>query len=323
MVTLPTKAHIGKRLTIALRDSHGNTRELLGILLDPKTIRTRDGASESFDPDAITNWRVVSEVATKAGRGAPLSMRVREIESVLTNTWPRVHSAQDGNWNLRFTEHDSDFANSVLPTGARPFGEPDSELDQAIADAVTFYTLHNQIPAIAIPLAIYPQLDNYLDSQGWRIAGETDIMVADTNDFPNSPQHTSVSQLKGIRCETLEVPTSSWCDFQGATPLIEVINRYPAYYLSVFIDEQQVAAARIAMNNGWGVITRVKVQSDYRLQGIGRLLIQKAAEVSSGHNSYKLALQVDSSNSNALTFFRSVGFRSHHRNRYRVPAITN
>jgi len=67
----------------------------------------------------------------------------------------------------------------------------------------------------------------------------------------------------------------------------------------------------------------VKVQSDYRLQGIGRLLIQKAAEVSSGHNSYKLALQVDGSDSNALTFFGSVGFRSHHRNRYRVQAFTN
>ena len=115
MVTLPTKAHIGKRLTIALRDSHGNTRELLGILLDPKTIRTRDGASESFDPDAITNWRVVSEVATKAGRGAPLSMRVREIDRYSQTRGPEFTARK-----METGTCDSQSTTVTLPTAFYP-----------------------------------------------------------------------------------------------------------------------------------------------------------------------------------------------------------
>jgi hypothetical protein len=79
MISPPGAAQIGTRLTIALQDSQGNTEELLGILHDVRTIRKRDGSLASFDPNSITHWRVVKKVNAKAGFGAPLSMRIREL----------------------------------------------------------------------------------------------------------------------------------------------------------------------------------------------------------------------------------------------------
>jgi len=54
MLTPPGTAQIGMRLTIALRDSQGNARGLLGVLHDEQTIRRRDGSLATFDPDTIT-----------------------------------------------------------------------------------------------------------------------------------------------------------------------------------------------------------------------------------------------------------------------------
>jgi len=79
------------RLTIAARDSQGNTRGLLGVLHEEQTIRRRDGSLATFDLDTSTHWRVVNEVSAKASFGAPMRIRIRELESAATTTWPAEH----------------------------------------------------------------------------------------------------------------------------------------------------------------------------------------------------------------------------------------
>jgi N-acetylglutamate synthase len=312
MISPPGAAQIGTRLTIALQDSQGNTEELLGVLHDVRTIRKRDGSLASFDPNSITHWRVVKKVNAKAGFGAPLSMRIRELEAAATTTWPADVTTEYGNWLLRASEGDTRQGNSVIPTGARPFGDPGMEIEVALIEVANFYHQQGLTPGITVPLPAYPKLDEYLAAQGWHLSTELHCMVIDTSDF--TPRTTDSQFTVKISDE----PTDTWLAVQGDMALAKIMRRYWAHYISVLIEGQRVATGRIAFTGGWGVITRVFVKHEYRRQGIGRIVMHTLAEVARAQDCDRLTLQVDSSNSPAVSLCNSLGFRLHHRDRYRV-----
>ena len=311
MTSPPGTQQIGERLTIALRDSQGNTQELLGILQDEQTIRTRDGSLKKFDPDSITHWRVVAPISAKAGFGAPLSMRIRELEAAAATTWPAETNTEYGKWLLRASPSNSYQQNSVLPTGARPFGEPETEIETALLAVEQFYRTHGLTPAINIPLPAYTQLDEYLEALGWSIATDFNFMVIDTSDLQPLTQQQKLSVTKS------DEPTPEWLAIRDKE-LTANFHKYPAQYISIFSDDQAVATGRIAFNGNWGVITHVLVKSDFRNQGIGKTTMFALADVARDQNCSKLTLQVDSNNSPASSLFKSLGFRLHHRDRCRI-----
>ena len=315
MISPPGASQLGLRLTIALRDPQGNTAELLGVLQDKYTIRKRDGSLATFDPDSITHWRVVTEVSKKAGFGAPLSMRIRDLEAAAATTWPAELTQECGKWLLRASKDNPLPQNSALPTGARPFGEPGMEIEAALQNVEEFYRINALPAAITVPMPAYTLLDEYLETQGWNVAAEFNFMVIDTSDLqplmPRQQFTTTISQ----------VPTDAWFAIQGQE-LSDNLHRYPANYLSILIDGQSVASGRIAFNGDWGVITHVFVMSEHRRQGIGGLLMHALADTAREQNCSKLTLQVDSNDSPALSLCESLRFRLHHRDRCRI-AMTN
>ena len=313
MIGPPGASQIGARLTIALRDSQGNTHELLGILEDERTIRSRDGSLATFEPNSITHWRVVKDLAAKAGFGAPLSMRIRELEAAVAATWPADVTTEYGKWLLRASKGDTNQRNSVLPTGGRPFGDPGMEIEVALIDVANFYHQHGLPPSITVPLPAYTKLDEYLAAQGWQASLELHSMVSDTSDI--NPQ----VQDSQFTVKISEEPTAAWLAVQGDEALAENMRRYPAHYVGVMTKGQSVAAGRIAFTGSWGVITCVFVKHEYRRQGIGRIVMHALADVARAQNCGKLTLQVDSSNSPAVSLCDSLGLRLHHRDRHRTP----
>ncbi len=312
MISPPGTSEIGVRLTIRVRDPEGNLRDLVGILQDDRTILRRDGSLATFDPDSITHWRVVVDVSARAGFGAPLSLRIRELEAAAATTWPADVIIEYGKWLLRASKGDTYQANSVLPTGAAPFGEPGADIEATLLDVTAFYR-HNELPpAIQVPLPVYAQLDEYLATRGWQIAAECHVMVTDTSDIQPYAQDLKVT------VETSDEPTPAWLAVQGDGALEEIMRRYPAHYVSVLVDGQRVAAGRIAFIGSWGILTRVFVNREYRGRGIGRIIMRALADVARTQNCGKLALQVDSRDSPAISMFESLGFRLHHRDRHRV-----
>ena len=313
MISPPGASQLGLRLTIALRDSQGNTHELLGVLQEKFTIQKRDGSLTTFDPDSITHWRVVTEVSKKAGFGAPLSMRIRELEAAATTTWPAEFTEECGKWLLRASKDNPLLQNSALPTGARPFGEPGMEIEAALHNVEEFYRINALPAAITVPMPAYTQLDEYLEKQGWIVAAEFNFMVIDTSDLQQLIPHQQFS------IKISPEPTDEWFAIQ-VQELSDNLHRYPANYLSILIDGQNVASGRIAFNGGWDVITHVFVTSEHRRQGIGRLIMHALADTAREQNCSKLTLQVDSNDSPAVSLCESLRFRLHHRDRCRVPA---
>ncbi len=314
MISPPGTSEIGVRLTIRVRDPQGNLRDLVGILQDEQTILRRDGSLATFDPDSITHWRVVVDVAARAGFGAPLSLRIRELEAAAATTWPADVIIEYGKWLLRASKGVTCRANSVLPTGAAPFGEPGADIEATLLDVAAFYR-HNELPpAVQVPLPVYAQLDEYLSAQGWELATEFHVMVTNTRDIRPREQDVKVT------VETSDEPTPAWLAVQDDEAPEEIMRRYPAHYVSVLIDGQRVAAGRIAFIGNWGILTRVFVNREYRGRGIGRIIMHALADVARTQNCGKLALQVDSRNSPAISMFESLSFRLHHRDRHRVSA---
>ena len=312
MISPPGASQIGARLTIALRDSQGNTEELLGVLHDVRTIRKRDGSLAAFNPESITHWRVVNKVSAKAGFGAPLSIRIRELEAAASTTWPADVTAECGKWLLRASEGDTFQGNSVLPMGARPFGDPGKEIDQALLDVAAFYQRHGLQPTIQVPLPAYTKLDEYLDTQGWQVAADLQFMVSNASEI--QPSTCDVR----FTVEISDEPTPELLEVQGDKARAEIMRRYCARYISVLLEGQRVATGRIAFTGSWGVLTRLYVHPQYRGRGLGRILMCELANVSRVQECDQLTLQVDSSNSPAVSLCESLGFRLHHRDRYRV-----
>ncbi len=309
MVTPPGASEIGIRLTLALRDSQGNTRGLLGVLHDEQTIRRRDGSLETFDPQAITHWRVVAKVNTKAGFGAPLSMRIRELEAAAATTWPAKVTTEHGKWLLRASGGDTIQGNSVLPTGGRPFGEPGADIDETLIDVVDFYHSNGLPPAITVPIPAYTLLGEYLELAGWQIAAEFNVMVLDAGDIQ------SLTRESRFNVKSFNEPVAAWLAVHAGEGNEHIMRSHPATYVLILIDEEPVAAGRIAFTGSWGVITCVIVDSNYRRRGIGQMIMSALADTALEQNCGKLTLQVDSSNSPAMSLCESLGFRLHHRDR--------
>ena len=221
MTSPPGATHIGERLTVAVLDSDGNTKELLGILHNENTILKRDGTFATFDPHSITHWRVVTKITAKAGFGAPKSMRIRELEAVAAITSPAKVTANLGKWILRATKGGSMPENSALPTGDRPVGDPGMELDAALLAVKTFYQEKGLPPTIAVPLSAYSQLDEQLEAKGWQIGADFDFLVIDSSEV----QPFITDQV--FTLETSEEPSPSWLAIQGE-PTGESMRDYPA-----------------------------------------------------------------------------------------------
>jgi GNAT superfamily N-acetyltransferase len=185
------------------------------------------------------------------------------------------------------------------------------EIDEAIHKVDAFYRSYALPPAINVPLPAYTKLDEYLETNGWMVAAEVNFMVIDTSDLPPSVQHETFTLT------TSPEPTTEWLAIHGQQSTGELLH-YPAHYLSIFIDDQSVASGRIAFTGDWGVITHVFVTRELRRQGIGRSIMHALATTAREHGCTKLTLQVDSSDSAALSLCESLGFRLHHRDRCRV-----
>ena len=76
----PDRQVLGERVAIRLRVSEGGFQDIVGILESETTLRKLDGTLLDFQPNEIVAWRKVEHINQGAGTGAPLSLRIREME---------------------------------------------------------------------------------------------------------------------------------------------------------------------------------------------------------------------------------------------------
>ena len=308
-------AAIGARVTVRLHEATGGFRDIVGTLQ-----RSVDGVNEllnskgqiiSFSEDEIAIWREIKPLPDRAGTGAPFSLRIQELEHLSDLTWPADEIKEIGKWRLRISDGFTMRANSVLPSGAAPFGEPNLDLGKAVDEVVKIYQEKGLTPTFTLPLPLYEELDNYLAGLGWKVKIGAEYLV---NDIPVSLNLESAD----FQIVTTSEPTPEWLALQSDHQLERIMRNYQAHYAEIKFDNQTVAIGRIATFGKWSLATRVYVNPKFRGKGIGALLMRALMAAAKGDGATKIGLQVDSENGAGLALYKSMGFRFHHSYNYRV-----
>jgi GNAT superfamily N-acetyltransferase len=307
----PDAKEIGKRLTIRLHEPAGGFRDIVGILESETSLRKRDGSLTHFSPEKIALWREIIAPLDRAGRGLPLSIRIRELEFAASETWPAAEQVHLGDWLMRATGKFTGRANSVLPLGELPYGNPEKPLQKALDEVIAFYQERGLTPLIHIPLPTYVKLDEVLAQQGWKITVSVLVMVCDIKaPYP-------AGGTEGV-WEVTDTPTEEWINVHEDHGVEDIMKRAPSFYLGLRVDGNLVAVGRGANYKKWATLTRLFVREDFRRHGLGTELVQRILEQANILGASKALLQVSAENAGAIKLYESLGFRQHHTYHYRA-----
>ena len=299
---------IGKRVTIRLHEPTGGYRDIVGILQSERELITSKSKSITFSPDEIAIWREIKPLPDLAGKGAPLSQRIIELEKLSDLTWPAQEIVEYGKWRLRISDGFSMRANSVLP-----IGEPPIDLASAVDEITHIYREKKLKPTFSIPLPIFDELDRYLEQHGWNIKIDANFLIRDIGAI-------EVSSDPQFSIEILDHPSKGWLEINSDQSLEKIMRRYPARYGAVKIGEQVIAVGRIATLGSWSIVTRLFVNPSFRGKGVAKILMNNLLAAASEDGTTKVALQVDNENGAALALYQSMGFTVHHKFVYRILA---
>ena len=205
---------IGKRVTIRLREPGGGFRDIVGILQNERELINSKSKSIYFSPDEIAIWREIKPLPDLAGKGAPLSQRIIDLEKLSDLTWPAEQVIEYGGWRLRISDGSSMRANSVLP-----IGEPPVDLAVAVDQVISSYREKKLRPTFSIPLPLFEELDSYLEQNGWTIKIDANFLIRDIGaiEVSSHPQFT---------VEILDNPSTTWLELNSDQPLEKLMGRY-------------------------------------------------------------------------------------------------
>jgi len=303
--------HIGKRLTIRLHEASGGYRDIVGILESPSTLRHKDGREITFSQNEIAIYREIIPLSESAGKGAPLSIRIIELEKLLNSTWSATEQIMHGQWLFRASGKYTMRANSVLPQGAPPFGKPEKEIDEAIKDVIAFYSERDLEPIFHLPLPLYEELFNYLLAHGWREKLRAQVQVID---IPVSEIDSDLVLEVSDRCN------SEWLLVQGDEKLLDLMDKTQALYYILKKQDTAVAVLRAGISDDWAVISRLFVKPEYRGNKFSQELMHLVFRDLRLAGITKAALQVDLSNEAAIALYKGLGFRKHHEYSYVIQS---
>jgi len=307
----PLSGAIGKRVTIRLREADGGFRDIVGILQSEHELINSKFQAISFSKDDIAIWREIKPLPDRAGTGSPLSLRIIELEKLSDTTWPATEIIEFGKWRLRISDGFTMRANSVLPTGAGPIGEPPLALADAIEYVIKIYRDKGLTPTFTLPLPIYQELDEYLESQGWQIKVGAQFLIKDIDSI-------ATEMFSQNDFEILDHPSQAWLGLQSDHRLENLMQRYPAKYGLIKSGESVKAVGRIATLGTWAMATRLFVAPSHRGKGLAQQLMLRLMAAAKEDGATKIGLQVDLENVAALALYDSMGFRLHHKYVYRI-----
>jgi ribosomal protein S18 acetylase RimI-like enzyme len=300
---------IGQRFSIRLHDPAGGYRDVVGHLKTANSLINRKGEEISFDPAQIFIWREIIERPTLAGKGAPLTLRVLELDQICNLTWPATEELENSGWLMRAASGVTNRANSVLPLVADLEAGSLKNFAEKLSVAQEFYRVRNLPTIFQVALPTWQVLAEKLRSMGAVETIHGNTMVADLTS-------SKLSVPPGIEIVQSDQISMDWLEVQPTPGIENVMSRCEATYLTVVKNGKAIATCRFALAKGWSSITRVYVNQDFRGQGLGKAIVGAALEASFEQGATKALLQVEASNAIAIGVYESLGFNFHHEHSY-------
>ena len=300
---------IGQRFSIRLHDPAGGYRDVVGHLKSATSLINRKGQEISFDPEQIFVWREIVERPNLAGKGAPLTLRVLELDQICNLTWPATQELENSGWLMRAAGGVTNRANSVLPLAANLEAGALTEFAEKLSTAQEFYRERNLPTIFQVALPTWQLLSEKLRSIGAIETLRGNTMVTDL-----SPSKQIVPA--GFKIVQSDQFSNEWLAVKPTPGIEKILSGCAATYLTMINNGKAIATCRIALAKGWSSITRVYVHQDFRGQGLGKAIMAAALEASFEQGATKALLQVEANNAIAIGVYESLGFNFHHEYSY-------
>ncbi len=248
-------------------------------------------------------------------------MDIVTLQRLCARTWPGLERDRLGEWELRAAGGFTGRASSALPRGSA--GLP---LPEALDRVVAWYTVRGLKPRLQVPAALpgavdddpAPGLDDECDVRGWTVEPWALVMV-------RSSAPSIVAGVRGVAMHWSGRPDHAWLSLyhragsELPAAARRVITAAPAHDLSAWLDDGVAGIGRVALVEDVAVLTGIEVSPGRRRRGLGTMITQALAARGADAGARLTVLQVFAENVAAVRLYDRLGFRAHHRYRYRCP----
>lgn len=276
---------VGQRIVVLHLLPDGRATDVLGVCTawgEVVTIRPDSGGPEvAVRRDTIVTGKPVPPRASLRAR-----VPAREIELRAFADWPEVRREPWGEWVLR----------SAPPMGGRllkransvlAMGDPGCSLAEAGTQVVAAYERLGRTPLAQVERG--SAIAHGLLDLGWTL-------------FPGGESATQVASLAHVARRLPRPPT-------------DVVAEQAPTRLSVTLPDGSARGAA-TLDADWLCVHSLGVAESHRRQGLARLVLAELLDWGAAAGAQTVWLHVELDNAPALALYGSLGFRSHHENRY-------
>ncbi len=246
-------------------------------------------------------------------------MDIVTLQRLCARSWPGLEQERLGEWQLRAADGFTGRANSALP-----LGDAGLPLPETLDYVVDWYAARGLMPRLQVPAALpgasdgdpAPGVGALCDARGW--AAEPWTLVMLRNATPSATVAVRTAELRWS-----DEPDDAWLSLyhragaQLPSVARRVITAAPAQYLSVRLDGGVVGIGRVALVEELAVLTAIEVTPRQRRHGLGTQITEALTARATDAGAQLTALQVFADNAAAVSLYQRLGFRTHHRYRYR------
>jgi ribosomal protein S18 acetylase RimI-like enzyme len=273
-------------------------------------VRREDGSATAVPLADIVSGKPVPPRPSVRMRVTP-----EEACRLSNRSWPAQHTQPLGEWLLRASGGFSARANSVMATG-----DPGVGFGAALAQVRGFYG-ERGLPAWAQVVAGSANQSRF-EAAGWGPArpGEADTHFqlasvamaarAARRLLPAEPPKAAVQRR--VTAQWLADDDRARDHLDAAVAVLEG----PEQVAFVAVEDPAAAKGRVACHGDWAGLTDVWVHPAHRRRGLATAVLSVMLEWAAERGATTAYLQVRGDNEAALSLYRSLGFRTHHRYRY-------
>lgn len=246
----------------------------------------------------------------------PNLSQVRRLEAVGFRAWPAATIQYDGSWQIRLTAgHPSKRLNSVNPLDPSDYRDIEARVERA---ARRFDAYGRPVVFRTSPLAPAP-LEAFLDAQGWQRFDETVVMTGaiDSLDIDQGMDYLPLRDIGRYVDASLAVHGREPALKAGLTEVLGAIR--PPSGLFVIEDEEAgpLSTALCVHDNDMAGLFELATHGSFRRRGHGRDVVRAALRWARHRGAQRAWLQVETSNTAALTLYEGLGFSELYRYAYR------
>ena len=243
---------------------------------------------------------------------------ITDFELMTSEAWPAKESEKLDGWILRANDGITWRANTVLPLHELTT----VTFDEAFEMVMKFYRCRGLSPAFKITSASIPiGLDLKLDRQGFVKESETYVQTTPIDNLLPAKSRVDIIIEEEITADWISTYRDNReieeFDFKTRLDIMKR-TKFPKGFALGILDGQNAGVGFGVLQGEWLALFAIKTANNFRRRGIATAVNRALAEWAKEQGAKNAYLQVEASNTPALSLYSSLGFKTYYKYWYRI-----